>query len=428
VNAYLNLSGPMRWGINALLLLGLIFALYLGQSILIPMTIALLLAAMLWPAAKWMHGGVPILRLLPSEKGFPWVSPRLVTHKVPWVLACTFMIVFLITVVLLIPIGFGLAFSKMLQEIPRDEQGQQDIYTEFRHRVEVVSPPLAETYFPPKAQDFRLFQAVTNILDPEKPYFLDVLKYIAGYGGGWLWEGVLIMFMLLFLMLEGRMLSLRVAEIFGPSAEAQAKAVKVLEDMATQVRTYVVWRTIVNFALAIVLGLFYSYMGLRHPWPWALLTALLFYIPYLGQIVACVPPVLDAFIYCSTPWLAVVVLVFYIVAVVIEGYVVVPVVMGRPMQLNATTVLLACLFWHLVWGAQGLFLAMPLMAAIKAICANVPGWEAWGNLMSTREPEPPPKGVPDIVDLTDTEVLSPEEALAHRLALEELEKARQRHG
>jgi hypothetical protein len=61
--------------------------------------------------------------------------------------------------------------------------------------------------------------------------------------------------------------------------------------------------------------------------------------------------------------------------------------MGRPMQLNATTVLLACLFWHLVWGTPGLFLAMPLMAAVKAICANVPGWEAWANLMSTREPE-----------------------------------------
>ena len=98
------------------------------------------------------------------------------------------------------------------------------------------------------------------------------------------------------------------------------------------------------------------------------------------------------------------------------------------MQLNATTVLLACLFWHLVWGPQGLFLAMPMMAAIKAICANVPGWEAWANLMSTREPDPPPKSIPDVVDLNDTEVLSPEEALAHRVALEELMKARQRSG
>jgi predicted PurR-regulated permease PerM len=390
------------------------------------MIIALLLAAMLWPAAIWMNAGVPLPWLLPRGGGFPWLRPALVTYRVPWALACSFMLVFLVAIILLFPLGFGLAVSKMLQEVPRDEEGQQVIYTEFRQRVEAISPPLAETYFPESAQDFRLFQAIKNMLDPEKQYFIDALKVVAGLGGAWLWEGVLIMFMLLFLMLEGRMLSRRVVEIFGPSSDAQAKAVLVLEDMATQVRTYVVWRTIVNFGLAIVLGIFYSYMGLRHPWPWALMTALLCYIPYLGQIVACLPPVLDAFIHCSSPWFAVVVLVFYIIVVVIEGYLVVPVVMGRPMQLNATTVLLACLFWHLVWGPQGLFLAMPLMAAIKAICANVPGWEAWANLMSTREPHVPPKAIPDVVDLNDTEVLAPDEVLAHRVALEELMKARQR--
>src|SRR5260370_30082973 len=46
-------------------------------------------------------------------------------------------------------------------------------------------------------------------------------------------------------------------------------------------------------------------------------------------------------------------------------------------------VVLAGLFWELVWGTLGLFLAMPLMAAMKAICYHVPGWRPWANLMST---------------------------------------------
>jgi predicted PurR-regulated permease PerM len=171
-------------------------------------------------------------------------------------------------------------------------------------------------------------------------------------------------------------------------------------------------------------------MGLAHPWPWALLTAILCYIPYLGQIAAGVPPVLDAFLSCSSPWYAVVVLVVYVTVMILEGYVIVPVVMGRPMRLNATTVLLACLFWHLVWGTPGLFLAMPLMAAVKAICDHVPGWEAWGNLMSTRQPDerPPRKAEPATVTEPyrgDTEVLTPAEALAHRAALEAVERQKQ---
>src|SRR5262249_24496036 len=55
---------------------------------------------------------------------------------------------------------------------------------------------------------------------------------------------------------------------------------------------------------------------------------------------------------------------------------------------NATTVLLACLFWDLVWGMAGLFLAMPIMAAVKAICLQVEGWQGWGDLMSSGPAKP----------------------------------------
>src|SRR5207248_4664604 len=99
------------------------------------------------------------------------------------------------------------------------------------------------------------------------------------------------------------------------------------------------------------------------------------------------PPLLDSFLYSPSPYFALGVLVFYAAVITLEGYVLVPVVMGRSMELNATTVILACLFWELVWGLPGLFLAMPLMAAVKAIFAHVPAWRPWANLMGTDKPE-----------------------------------------
>ena len=89
-------------------------------------------------------------------------------------------------------------------------------------------------------------------------------------------------------------------------------------------------------------------------------------------------------------------------------------------ELNATTVILACLFWELVWGAPGLFLAMPLMAAIKAICQHVPDWEAWANLMGTREDVPAKHLDSDM--LADTQVISPAEAEEHLAAREAMYK------
>ena len=83
---------------------------------------------------------------------------------------------------------------------------------------------------------------------------------------------------------------------------------------------------------------------------------------------------------------------------------------------GATTVILACLFWELVWGLPGLFLAMPLMAGVKAICAHVPGWRPWANLMGTEKAEialekSRTSSRPDL-KLEDTQLLSPEEAEA----------------
>jgi hypothetical protein len=79
------------------------------------------------------------------------------------------------------------------------------------------------------------------------------------------------------------------------------------------------------------------------------------------------------------------------------------------MDLNATTVLLACLFWELLWGLPGLFLAMPLMAGIKAICHNVPDWQVWANLMSNRAAESAQADASPARDYNKTQVMLPDE-------------------
>ncbi|MFL5241722.1 MAG: AI-2E family transporter [Gemmataceae bacterium] len=386
----LNLSGATRWGLNALLILSLVVALYLGQTIFIPTVIALLLAAMVWPAATMLHQGWEI-RGFALQGRFPFVYRKgMVQLRLSWDFTCMAMVGLLVCLTLVVPVILGLAIPKMLQDFPTDPEGQQNLYANLRSRLQDVSPvEFNDDYFPEKAERSRVFQTIRTALDPDKGIIINVLWTVARYGGSWIWQWILIMFILLFLLVEGRMLSRRVVGIFGPSPQVQAKALEALSDMASKVRTYLVWRTIVNFSLALILGIIYSWAGLRQPWTWAVVTAILCYIPYLGPIVAGILPVLDAFISSPSPWMAIGILFFYLLIITLEGYVIVPVVMGRPMHLNATTVLIACMFWELVWGTPGLFLAMPLLAVLKSICMHMPGWEPWANLMSTEDGEMP---------------------------------------
>ena len=384
----LNMSTATRWGLNAVILLSIVVALYLGQSIFIPTVISLLLAAMLWPTATWMHRSglaLPWLRL--RHRG-SWVRPGIARLRLSWSVACLSVVAGFVALVLLLFVAFGLGVSKIVIDLG-DRTTQDRVYLDFRAKLQRISPVgLDPEYFAEEPDQSKLLISLRDFFNPRSQPFLHLVGQLVGYGGNFIWQSILVMFILLFLMLEGRMLSRRFVKIFGPGAAVQGKAVEALEDMANQVRAYLVWRTIINFGMAAFLGILYHALGLKLAWTWGLLTAILWYIPYLGPIAAGVPPVLDAFVSCDSAWVAVFIVCFYTVFVVIEGYVVVPVVMGRSMEMNATTVMLACLFWDLVWGSPGLFLAMPLMAAVKAVCSHVPDWKPWANLMSSHEDIP----------------------------------------
>jgi predicted PurR-regulated permease PerM len=379
-----NVGTATRWGLNAVILLAIVVALYIGREIFIPTVIALLLAAMLWPLATWMNQtGIPIFQLR-KKADFPWVKTVPARWRLSWGMTTVAVMTILIAGIGVTTFSFGLGLSKLFIDLG-DYDKQKQVYVQIRGKLLQLGVQSDPEYLPADPTDSTVFKTVRKFFDPSNQAFQNLALGVGGYGLNFLWQATLVLFILLFLLLEGRMLSRRFVEIFGPQAAVQGKAVEALTEMAYQVRAYMVWRTVINIFMALLLGLIYSLLGLKLAWAWCLLTVVLWYIPYMGPIAAGIPPIIDAFVSCESPWIAIFIFSFYVVWVIIEGYVVVPVVMGRSMEMNATTVMLACLFWERVWGATGLFLAMPLIAAVKAVCYHVPEWRPWANLMSTHD-------------------------------------------
>jgi len=356
----LNLTTATRYGLNILALLGVAVALYLGRSIFIPLTISLMLAAILYPTAGWLHR-----RFL-----------------MPWFVACLSIILGLVAVMLILFFSLAAAVPKLLEDLPKpnDITSQKAFYEKLVVQIKKASPFDTNDVLPDDPDRSSVFQYIRRGLEGDQ--IPNTLVNLTSGGAYLLFQGVLVLFILLFLLLEGDMLANKIRAIFGVEGDTQTRVTGALGEMAEAVRKYLVWRTIVNIGLGLVLGGVYHAIGLRQATLWALLTAIFSYVPYIGTIAAGVPPVLDCLISVGVnPALGV--LIFYIGVVTFEGYIIVPWVMGRSMDLNATTVLMACLFWDLVWGTAGLFLAMPLMAAVKAVCLQVEGWKPWGDLMSS---------------------------------------------
>lgn len=362
----LPLTTAGRIGLSVLLFLAAVATLKFGHTVIVPTLIALILATVLGPAAMWLHHVL----------------------KIRWGLSCIIVVIGLVFANLLISVVFSASVARLVVSLS-DQKQFLKTYNDFRAKLEKVAPididPEVLPINPESVKEIGVLKYLTDSVPT-------ILQTVFKYSTDWGWQVIVILFITFFVLLEGKMLARRAVAIFGPSQEVQSKATEVLFEMAKQVRTYLVWRTLINLILAIVMGLVYQWFGLKQAWTWAVLLAILNYIPYFGPVLASLPPFFDAFIFSEPEYALYVTIIFWVV-VVLEGYLVVPLVMGHSMDLNATTVMLACLFWELVWGTTGLFLAMPIMAAVKAILYHVPEWRVWADLMSSTDADPLPKPV-----------------------------------
>ncbi len=359
----LNLTTASRIGLNLLAVLGIVVLLKLGASIFIPLVLAVLMASILFPGAKFLHNVV----------------------RLPWFFSSLIVLLASVALFLVVFISFALAIPRTIEGLPKSEEAWKTQYRKIQGNLTLFIPYKVDHWLPADPDQSKVYSVAKEAFSENN--VSQAVGRIALILLDNLWQCILIMFITLFLLLEGQMLSDKVRAIFGPSRHTQDRVTVAISQMAESIRTYLVWRTIVNLGLAIILGAVYNAAGLQYWYLWALTVAFFSYVPYLGTIAAGIPPVIDALLFLG-PMEAIGIAILYTGVVTLEGYIIVPWVMGRSMDLNATTVLLACLFWELIWGMAGLFLAMPLMAAIRAVCMQVEGWQGWGELMSSGPAKP----------------------------------------
>ena len=183
---------------------------------------------------------------------------------------------------------------------------------------------------------------------------------------------------LVFFMLAGKR---RVWQAtMGLFAEHDRERVKgALEQLNSMLRSYVAGNALVALILMLASWAFFWMIHLDYPFLTGCASGLLNLVPYLGAVLAWVPPYLIGMAQWNTigPFLGIAgVLVFLHI---IGLNVLMPAIVGRRVHLNALAVTVSLLFWGWLWGAIGLILAIPITAAVKVICDHVDSWEAFGR-------------------------------------------------
>jgi predicted PurR-regulated permease PerM len=166
-------------------------------------------------------------------------------------------------------------------------------------------------------------------------------------------------------------------ELFPPGKRTRVK--EALDQVNIMLRGYLVGNALVALILMIASWIFFVIIHLDYPFLAGCVSGLLNLVPYLGAVLAWLPPFFLGMVKWKTvgPYLGVAatMLLLHIVGM----NVLMPAIVGRRVHLNPLAVTIALLLWGWLWGAIGLLLAIPITATVKVVCDHVEGWEPAGR-------------------------------------------------
>jgi predicted PurR-regulated permease PerM len=166
-------------------------------------------------------------------------------------------------------------------------------------------------------------------------------------------------------------------ELFPAGKRPRVK--EALDQVSAMIRNYLAGNVLVAVILMLASWGFFLLIHLDYPFLAGCVSGLLNLVPYLGVVLAWLPPFFIGMVKWSTigPYFGVAAALFFLHMVGLN--VLMPAIVGRRVHLNPLAVTISLMLWGWLWGAVGLVLAIPITATIKVICDHVEGWEPAGR-------------------------------------------------
>ena len=157
-------------------------------------------------------------------------------------------------------------------------------------------------------------------------------------------------------------------------------ASRSLQGIADLVRAFVVGNFLLGLLLTFASSLAFWIIRLPYPLLVGPLSGFLSLIPYVGLPLAMVPPVFVALAQATS-------FGYFVIFIIVAGFhllalnLLYPKIVGSRVHLNPLIVTFSLMIWGFLWDAAGLVLAIPLTAAIKAVCDNVRELRPYGKFL-----------------------------------------------
>jgi predicted PurR-regulated permease PerM len=271
-----------------------------------------------------------------------WLQKR----KIPSVLAALLIVTAMVLIVGLVGSIVGTSIGEFTAALPS-----------YQARLEVIIAHVGALIIDLLGED----RPVPNIAELIDPGF--AMGFAATILNGLrdvLTNAFLILFTMVFILLEASTMGVKAQAAFGRGAETFERPRIFLDNLGR----YLGIKTIVSLATGLTAWIVTLSIGLDFPLLWGMLAFLFNYVPTIGSIIAAVPAILLALIQLG-PGDATATAIGFLVINLVFGNIVEPRLMGYGVGISPLVVFTGLVLWGWIFGPVGMLLSVPLTMTLK---------------------------------------------------------------
>jgi len=194
-------------------------------------------------------------------------------------------------------------------------------------------------------------------------------------------QAPIVLLLAFFLLAAGEHFRRKLVQLVGPSLAAKKDAVRILEEIDTQIQRYLFSTLLSHVLVGIGTWLAFEALGVDRAPVWGVAAGVLHFVPYLGPVAIALASGLIAYLQFGSPLSAAAVAGASVAVAVAAGFILTTWLQSRFARVNAAVLFIALLFFGWLWGIWGLLLGAPLIAIAKVVCDRIESLHPAGALL-----------------------------------------------
>jgi predicted PurR-regulated permease PerM len=320
----------------------------IASTVILPFTIAALLAFVMFPLIKLLD-----------------------KLRFPRILSILLVVIIIVTGMYLFGIVLFTSGMMIVDQLPRYED-----------RLEVIYTWAANLFDLPNDEALTIWQ---NLWDQEaiRNFVRDSTISISNTSFRFVSSAILVVLFVVFILSEAGFFKAKLEAAFENRIE---KINRMGNEVISQVTRYLTAKFLISLINGIIFAVSFHLVGLEFAIVWGVIQFLLNFIPTLGSITAGIGISLFALIqFWPEPGPVIIIVAIILFVNLFLCNIFDPKIVGDHVGISPLVILVSLSIWGYIWGFAGMVLAVPMTVIIKIICENIPIMEPVSILLGSRK-------------------------------------------